>query len=44
MGVPTPPFKRGVVRVEEMYPSWGGGISGGVTDSDVKSRPLNTAK
>ena len=44
MGVPTPPFKRGIVRVQEMYPSRGEGISGDVTDSDRKSRPRDTAK
>ena len=38
MGVPTPPFKRGVVRVQEIY-SPGEGINGDVTDSDRKSRP-----
>jgi len=38
-GVPTPPFKRGVVRVQEMYSPRKASNSGDitVTDNDRKS-------
>jgi hypothetical protein len=39
-GVPTPLFKRGVVRVQEMYSPGKASNSGDVTDSDRKKQTV----